>query len=141
MTTPSIQITHSDHEKLTRLIEELKPDLGPLPSPLQFLQTELQRAQLVDSADISSDIATLYSRFRVLETDSGDMLEYTLVPPDEADIAAGKISVLSPLGTAVLGQHAGERFTWPSPDGSTGEGRLEEVVFQPEENGRLRESD
>ncbi len=140
MNPTSIQITHSDHEKLTRLIEELKPDRGQLPAPLQFLQSELERARLTDAADIPPDVATLYSRFRIVETDTGDTLEYTLVPPDEADIATGKISVLSPLGTALLGHRAGDTFTWPSPDGSTGEGRLEEVLFQPEENGRLQET-
>ena len=140
MTTNSIQITHSDHEKLTRLIEELKPARGPLPAHLQFLQDELQRAQLTASADIGGDVVTLYSRLRVTETDSVDTLEYTLVPPDEADIAIGKISVLSPLGAALLGYRAGDAFTWPGPDGSTGHGRVEKVLFQPEENGRRQQT-
>lgn len=140
MTTTSIQITHSDREKLTRLIEELTPARGPLPAHLQFLQTELQRARLTDSADIPADVVTLYSRLRARETDSGDTFEYTLVPPDEADIAAGKISILSPLGTALLGHRAGDTFTWPGPDGSVGRALLEEVLFQPEENGRLQQA-
>lgn len=139
MTTTSIQITHSDHARLTRLIEDLKPARGPLPAHLQFLDTELRRARLTASADIPSDVVTLHSRVRIAELDSGDTLEYTLVPPDEADIVAGRLSILSPLGAALLGYRVGDTFSWPTPDGADCLARIADILFQPEENGRLQE--
>lgn len=143
MTTTSapIRITQTDHDKLTALIGELRPATGPLPDNLQFLSGELDRAEITDAAQISSDVVTLYSRARIVEEDSGDSLEYTLVPPDEADVASGKLSILSPLGTAMLGYRVGDTFSWPTPDGSSCRARVDSVLFQPEENGRQHEAE
>ena len=135
-TSSPIQITPSDHARLTLLIEDLRPARGPLPRHLQFLEEELNRARLTDPADLPADVITLHSRARIVESDSGDVLEYTLAFPDDADISAGKISILSPLGTAMLGYRAGDTFAWPTPDGATCLARVEEVLFQPEENLR-----
>lgn len=143
MTTTSapIRITQNDHSKLTTLINELRPATGPLPDHLQFLAEELERAEITDAAHIPGDVVTLYSKARVVEEDSGDTLEYTLVPPDEADVASGKLSVLSPLGTAMLGYRVGDTFTWPTPDGDSCSARIESILFQPEENGRQHETE
>jgi len=141
MTTTSapIRITQTDHDKLTTLIGELRPATGPLPDHLQFLDEELRRASITAAAEIPADVVTLYSRARIVEEDSGDTLEYTLVPPDEADVTSGKLSVLSPLGTAMLGYRVGDTFSWPTPDGATCRARVEAILFQPEENGRQQD--
>jgi len=132
MTTPPIHITKSDHEKLTRLIEELSPDQVRRPVHLQRLMDELNRAELKDSTEIASDIVTLNSRVRIKELDDDDLLEFTLVTPDKVDTETGRISVLAPLGTAMLGYRAGDTFEWPVPNGVC-RARIEQVVFQPEQ--------
>ncbi len=127
-----IHITKSDHEKLIHLIEELSPDQGRRPIHLQRLMDELDRAELKDSAEIASDIVTLNSRVKIREIDSDDLLEFTLVTPDKVDTEAGRISVLAPLGTAMLGYRAGDTFEWPVPNGAC-RARVEQIVFQPEQ--------
>lgn len=132
MTTSSIHITKSDHEKLTRLIEELSPDQVRRPAHLHRLVNELDRAELLESIEIAPDVVTLNSRVKIREIDTDDLVEYTLVTPDKVDTASGRISVLAPLGTAMLGYRTGDTFEWPVPNGVC-RARIEQVVFQPEQ--------
>lgn len=130
-TTSPIQISKSDHEKLTALVGELSPDRGRLPAHLQRLLDELNRAEIRESVDIDPEVITLNSRVRIRELDAEEILEFTLVPPDKVDTAAGRISVLAPLGTAMLGYRTGDIFEWPVPNGVC-RARVEQVLFQPE---------
>lgn len=131
-TTAPIHITKSDHELLNRLIDELHPDGRRLPAHLQRLADELQRAELRESVEIDPDVVTLNSRVKIQELDSEDMMEFTLVTPEKADAAAGRISVLAPLGTAMLGYRTGDVFEYPVPNGVC-RARVVQVVFQPEQ--------
>lgn len=130
-TTQPIQVSKSDHEKLTALIREQSPDRGRLPAHLQRLLDELNRAEVRESVEINPEVITLNSRVKVRELDTDDVLEFTLVEPDKADAAEGRISVLAPLGTAMLGYRTGDVFEYPVPNG-TCKARVEEVLFQPE---------
>lgn len=138
-TTQPIQVSKSDHEKLTALIREQSPDRGRLPAHLQRLLDELNRAEIRESVEINPEVITLNSRVKVRELDTDDVLEFTLVEPDKANAAEGRISVLAPLGTAMLGYRTGDTFEYPVPNG-TCKARVEQVLFQPErvirENGQ-----
>lgn len=98
-------------------------------------------AELIDAADqvppqqIAGDIVTMYSRLRVSDADGGHERSLTLCYPADADVAQGRISVLSPLGTALLGLRVGERARWRGADGKPGELRLLAIEFQPEASG------
>ena len=98
---------------------------------LHLLRLELTRARRVKQAKIPPDVVTMRSRFRLKDLGNPQSFEYTLVYPDEADFLSGKLSVLSPIGTAVLGQKTGNVIEWKVPAG-TRYFVVDEILFQPE---------
>ena len=87
---------------------------------LRLLENELKRAQIVPSEEVPPDVITMNTRAEFLDVESGERMEFTLVLPADADINDGKISVLAPLGTAMLGYRVGGTFkmaysSWDSP--------------------------
>lgn len=96
------------------------------------LRRELERAVVVSSAAVPPDVATMNSR--ISYTDDGDGLTRTvsLAYPAEADAAAGKVSILDPVGLALLGLSVGQSIEWDFPDGSRRWLTLKEVQYQPE---------
>ena len=84
---------------------------------LQKLSVELERALVLDSDEVPSHVITMHSRANVLDLMSGARHEWTLVFPAEADVSAHRISVLAPLGTALLGYREGDDVEWEMPGG------------------------
>jgi regulator of nucleoside diphosphate kinase len=75
---------------------------------LQELRAELDRALVMESNQVSPTVVTLHAAVRVRDLESGERQELTLVSPREADVSAGRISVLAPLGTALIGYRQGD---------------------------------
>ena len=75
---------------------------------LQELSAELDRALVMESNQVSPTVVTLHAAVRVRDLESGERQELTLVSPREADVSAGRISVLAPLGTALIGYRQGD---------------------------------
>jgi len=113
----TIQITRSDYNLLRELLARGRGATPAEKACREALSRELLRAQIVPSAEIAPDVITLRSQARLLDLESGDILEYTLVLPEEADVSAGRISILAPLGTAMLGFRQGDLFEWGMPGG------------------------
>lgn len=110
---PAITMSRADHERLTRLAESLSnsnPDLA------DDLFGELERARLVDSLERRPEIVRMGSTLR-FTTDTGEERTVQLVYPAEADIAEGRISVLTPIGIALIGLAAGQSMDWTARDG------------------------
>jgi len=84
---------------------------------LHQLAMELERAAVLDSADVPSDVITLQSRVEVLDLVTGQRSQYRLVLPSDAKVASNRISVLAPLGTALLGYREGDEVSWRMPGG------------------------
>ena len=84
---------------------------------LEDLDFELERAVVVDAVDVPKSVVTMGSRVRVADLDTGEHREFVLVYPSEADVSANRISVLAPLGTAVLGYREGDDVEWIMPAG------------------------
>ena len=84
---------------------------------LQDLLEELERAQVLEAGEIPSDVITMRTRVRVRDLMSGDRHELELVFPEQADVGAQRISVLAPLGTALLGYRQGNEIEWVMPGG------------------------
>jgi regulator of nucleoside diphosphate kinase len=84
---------------------------------LEELAAELERARIAEPEDVPADVITLYTRVEVFDLVSGERRELTLVLPRESDATAGRISVLAPLGTALLGYRAGDEVEWQMPGG------------------------
>ena len=131
MKRPQIVMTIADHEKLRALIEEHRRVHKKLPENFQALLAELDRAKVKDSAKIAPDVITMNSTARVVDLETNEAMEFTLVYPDDANIEDGKISVLAPLGTAMLGFRTGDEFQWKVPAGVR-RFRVDAVLFQPE---------
>jgi regulator of nucleoside diphosphate kinase len=91
----------------------------------------LSDASVVSSSDIPPQLATLNSRLLVLHEESGQSQQLMLCEPADADPAAGRISVLSPVGAVLLGRSAGARLAWTSPTGVLRHLRLQSVLSQP----------
>jgi regulator of nucleoside diphosphate kinase len=125
-----IFIAEEDRARLDALIRRaLDGQVHPLAN-LAALAGELRRAQVVPRADIPADVVTMHSKVRVRDLESGEEETYTLVYPHEADIEAAKLSVLAPVGTALLGYRTGDVVEWPVPAG-VARLRIEGVASRP----------
>jgi regulator of nucleoside diphosphate kinase len=112
---PAITVTRSDHERLSGLADSISTRN---PAVADQLASELDRARVVDDRRISADVVRMGSRLR-FTTDAGEDRTVTLVFPGDANIAEGKISVLTPIGAALIGLSAGQSIDWTSLDGRT----------------------
>ncbi|NLJ76665.1 MAG: nucleoside diphosphate kinase regulator [Peptococcaceae bacterium] len=129
-----IFITEKDKIKLQKLINEAKEFHPSSEVYLNNLEQELDRAQLVDSQKVPHDVITMHSKVLLRDIDSGEEMIYTLVYPNEANIMEDKISVLAPVGTAIIGLREKDAIDWKIPSGMV---RLEvkEILYQPEAAG------
>lgn len=128
---PGIILTSQDLDRLERLLNALPTSAFPGKTELR---TELDRAEVVEPQDVPPDVVTMNSTVR-FALESGEEFSLTLVYPKDADGSADRISVLAPVGSALLGLTAGEHIEWPRPGGGTLKVRLVEVVYQPERAG------
>lgn len=124
-----IYITQFDLDRLRALLDK-KLRLDDYD---QALKKELDIANVVDPKEIPADVITMNSRVRLVE-DSGDHLEYSLVFPDDADFEEDKISILSPIGSSLIGYRVGDPVSFPTPKGSK-QVMVEAILYQPEHAG------
>lgn len=131
-----IYITEFDLNRLTELLGVWETFKGSRSTSihLEGLSEELDRANIVSPKDIPPDVVTMNSRVRLSDLSKGGELVYTLVFPRDADAATGKISILAPVGTAILGYRVGDIVEWQVPIG-TRKLRIEEILYQPEAAG------
>ena len=101
---------------------------------LESLQNELDRAHIVEPTAIPNNVVTMNSRVRLKDMETGEEKSYTLVFPSDADIEKNRISILAPIGTAIIGYRAGDTVDWLVPGGKR-KVRVEEVLYQPEAAG------
>tara|TARA_R110002072_G_scaffold284006_1_gene447797 strand:- start:16351 stop:16767 length:417 start_codon:yes stop_codon:yes gene_type:complete len=126
-----IIITTEDRDRLNELFVSSFAEAFLDKPYLSDLQKELATARNVDSSEVPADVVTMNSTVRLKDMESRNMDTFTLVYPDEANIAEGRLSILAPLGTAILGYRVGDSIRWKIPSGE-GRWRVEEIVFQPE---------
>jgi regulator of nucleoside diphosphate kinase len=129
-----IYLTDLDLKRLRELIETARRFNQYDPADLAELAVELARAQVVPAAQVPADIITMNSTICLEDLESGEEMTYTLVFPNEADIDQGKISVLAPIGTAMLGYRVGDILEWPVPGGIS-HLQVKQILYQPEANG------
>jgi regulator of nucleoside diphosphate kinase len=134
MSEKAIQITQSDKEKLQRLIEVRSKKSTRDQENLEILAKELERAEIVQPHEIPSEAVTMHSHVLVRDLDTRVESSYTLVFPPDADIARGKISILAPIATAILGYREGDVIEWPTPGGWR-RLKVAKVLYQPEAAG------
>lgn len=119
-------LTEIDHARLTQL------DGGHLPPALE---QALALTDLVASRAVPTDVVTMYSQVMIEYPATPRLQKFTLCYPADADPAEGFISVLSPLGAALIGLRVGDVARWDTPDGKAHEARVLSLLFQPEASG------
>jgi regulator of nucleoside diphosphate kinase len=111
---PRIVLGGTDHARLTSLANAA---FDSVPDTAEELLSELDRARIVADEQVPGDVVRMGS---AVEFRSGkDRRRVTLVFPPEADIAAGKVSVLTPVGAALIGLAKGDSITWTARDGTS----------------------
>lgn len=134
MNQPTIFITTNDAEKLLELMRESERSDYRGSDYLKKLAGELKKAAIVRPGEIPADVITLNSTARLVDQGTQEEMVYTLVFPEAADPAQGKISILAPIGTAMLGYKTGDSFDWDTPGGKRTL-LVKEILYQPEAAG------
>ena len=119
-------LTQLDAVRLHKLVDR---------APSETLDELLAWADTVDSRQVPADVVTMYSQIDVLEAGAGRPRRLTLCYPDDAEPSAGFISVLSPVGAALLGLRVGDTARWTGPGGQRSSARVLALLFQPEASG------
>lgn len=130
-----ICITAVDRERLLKLIREER-EFGSVKNQdyLRDLEKELNRAEILEPSEIPSDVITMNSKICLKDLETGEETVYSLVYPEDADLLEDKISILAPVGTAMLGYQVGDIIDWQVPDGVI-QFKVEKIIYQPEAAG------
>jgi len=134
MTEKVIYITDSDKKRLKQLIRDARVFGSEHEIYLEKLEGELSRGKVVKSKEIPKDVITMNSKIRFKDLATREEMIYSLVFPDSADPDQNKISILAPIGTALLGYKVGDVIEWKVPAGLR-KLKVLEVLYQPEAAG------
>ena len=119
MTTPTVPITLTERD-LQTLRELVARNVTTRDAEAaELLEIEIERARVVREQDAPRDLVTLGSRVEFVDVRSGRSRVVQLVLPEEAAAGAGRVSVLAPIGAALLGLSVGQSIEWPLPNGTT----------------------
>lgn len=127
---PPITVSSLDLARLEHLLSEAED------GQVDPLLDELERAAVVAPAEVPPTVVTMNSTVRFAFEGNGDQLELTLCYPKDAG-RPGHVSVLAPIGAALLGLSVGDIIEWPVPGGGTRRVRILELTYQPERAGDL----
>jgi regulator of nucleoside diphosphate kinase len=130
----TIRVTDIDSRRLELLIEGARPRDPRDVRNVEQLESHLGNAEILPAASIDPDVVTMNSKVQICDMDAHETIVFRVVFPSAANVAAGKVSVLAPLGMAALGRKAGEQVTWHTPGGLR-RLRVERVLYQPEREG------
>lgn len=111
---PPIYISERDYERISGLalrMEQRQPELAKL------ILDEIDRANVRPESDLPDDVVRIGSDVEFQDDRAGDRRRLRLVMPGEADIEAGRISVMTPVGAGLIGMSVGREISWPTPDG------------------------
>lgn len=128
---PSIIVSSHDLERIESLLDTLPPDSAAV----QSLIGELDRADIVAPQDMPPSVVTMRSTVRFQIDEPPEAFCLTLSYPREMANVPDGISLLTPIGTALLGLSVGDSIDWPRPDGQLVKVRIVEVLYQPERAG------
>lgn len=132
-TSPPLLLSRLDVERIEALLDQ------PVAQGIDTsaLEAELERAEVVEPAQMPDDVITMNSTARFRDETSGEEREITLVFPRDADGSHDKVSILAPVGSALLGLRVGASIEWPVPGGRTIRLRVLSIRYQPEASGDL----
>ncbi len=133
-TRPPLIINRLDAERLQRLIDEAdNEDLAVARS----LEEELARGEVVDPEQIPDDVVSMCSQVQFTDLDRDRQIIRTLVYPHALSTTEDGISVMAPVGAALIGLRIGDAIDWPLPDGREARLRIDAILWQPEREGQF----
>ncbi|PNH77785.1 nucleoside diphosphate kinase regulator [Vibrio diazotrophicus] len=135
-TKPDIIISSLDLDRIYSVLETLPRDVYDTFS-IKQLEGELERANIVSPESLPNDVVTMNSKvcFEIEHTNKN--FELTLVYPQDMDKSASKVSILAPVGSALIGLSIGDSIDWIKPDGKTVKVTIKDITYQPERSGDL----
>ncbi|GAB2659582.1 nucleoside diphosphate kinase regulator [Vibrio panuliri] len=128
---PEITLSSLDVDRIYDLIESLPRNAASTDQ----LEAELERGVIVAPEQLPPNVVTMNSRVRFIIEATQKQFEMTLVYPKDMDTNGGKISILAPIGSALLGLSVGDTIQWPKPDGLNVDVTIQEITYQPEREG------
>ncbi|MGI5309650.1 nucleoside diphosphate kinase regulator [Rheinheimera sp. WS51] len=130
MSIPELTISTTDFDRLETLLDSLPEDTVGVDT----LSKELDRANIVEPQELAANIVSMNSTVR-FSWGNGKSSSLTLVYPKDIDKSGTTISVLAPVGSALLGLKTGDTINWPLPNGDMSTITIDEVIYQPEREG------
>lgn len=122
-------LTQSDFQKLSSLLNSVLPEVADL------LEEELSRAAIVSDDKLPRDTVSMNSKVIFQDLDTEKELAVTVVFPNEANIDENKISILAPVGLALIGLQVGQIINWAVPNGIKRRLKVVSIIYQPERDG------
>lgn len=130
----NIVMAEYDLERLSELLKTIEKHSSKYNGSIEELKKEIEKAEIVSSGEIHGDIVTMNSRVLLEDLDTYEEFPFQVVFPSDADLDADKISVLAPVGTALLGYKVGDTVVWKVPSGMR-KLKIKEMLYQPESAG------
>ncbi|OLQ91893.1 nucleoside diphosphate kinase regulator [Vibrio ponticus] len=130
---PEITLSSLDVDRIYNLIESLPRSAVST----EKLEEELERGNIVTPQEIPANVVTMNSRVRFVIEATQKEFEMTLVYPKDMNNSLDKVSILAPIGSALLGLSIGDTIQWPKPDGSNVDVTIQDITYQPEREGEF----
>lgn len=127
-------MTKANHARISALLSSV---LDRLPRLAEYLEGETDRANVVEPARVPPKVITMNTRAEILDLQTGERRVVTLVYPEDEDASAGRVSILSPLGAALIGVFEGFSIDYPTPGGRERIVKVIKIHYQPEANGQF----
>lgn len=133
----TIVLTQADHSRLSKVLD-VNSSFGDekVGHCIRELNSDLKSASIVGSGEIPADVVTMNSRVVIRDLSTNEDEEWMLCFPNNADIFENRLSVLAPMGIAMLGQKTGDVIAWETPKGAA-QATIMSISYQPEAAGDL----
>ncbi len=131
-----LQISNLDYQRLINLLQKIKTTMKDDLHNIETLEAEIEKAKRIEPRKMKTNVVTMNSDVEVTDEDTGRLMKFKLVYPDEADFKTGKLSVLSPLGCALIGYSEGDVVEFRVPAGSK-KVKIGKILYQPEAEGEF----
>ena len=130
----NIIINRLDYARIKKCINDAKQFNSISNVEAEKLLTELNSAQIVEPDSIPSNVVTMNSIVKLSFLNKNQQLQFQIVYPDQANLKEKKISIFSPIATALIGYQVADEIEWIVPSGLT-KIRIDEIIYQPEAAG------
>lgn len=129
-----IIINRLDYARIKKCINDARQFKSITESELQKLVNELESAEIVEPEAIPANVVTMNSIVKLSFSNNNKLVQFQIVYPDQANFRENKISIFSPIATALIGYKIGDEIEWIVPAGLT-KMKIEEIIYQPEAAG------